>query len=94
MAEIIEAQHQLELICYRLAAERRTEAHLAEMKSELETQRDPNLSDVNFCASDVRFHRAIVNATKNPFLQFVMVAVIEALLPIANMVEFQFRDAN
>jgi DNA-binding FadR family transcriptional regulator len=92
MAEIIEARHHLELTCYRLAAERRTEADLAEMKLELKTQRAPNLSDVEFCASDVRFHRAMVNATKNPFLQFVMVAVIEALLPIGNMVVIQFRE--
>jgi GntR family transcriptional repressor for pyruvate dehydrogenase complex len=92
MAEIIEARHHLELTCYRLAAERRTEVHLAEMKLELETQRDPNVSDADFCASDVRFHRAMVNATENPFLQFVLVAVIEALLPIGNMVVIRFRE--
>jgi GntR family transcriptional repressor for pyruvate dehydrogenase complex len=59
---------------------------------ELEIQRDQNLSNVDFCASDVRFHRTMVNATKNPFLQFVMVAVIEALLPIGNMVVIRFRE--
>ena len=92
LTDITEARHQLELICCRLAAEHGNQAHLAEMKSELETQRDAKLSDVDFCASDVRFHRAMVNATENPVLQFVMVAVIEALLPIANLVVFRFRE--
>ncbi len=92
LTDITEARHQLELICCRLAAEHRNQAHLAEMKSELETQRNAKLSDVDFCASDVRFHRAMVNATENPVLQFVMVAVIEALLPIANLMVFRFRE--
>lgn len=92
LTDITEARHQLELICCRLAAQHRTQVHLAEMKSELETQRNAKLSDTDFCASDVRFHRAMVNATENPVLQFVMVAVIEALLPIANLVVFRFRE--
>jgi len=92
LAEITEARHELELICCRLAAERRDDTHLAEMKKELETQKDSGLTDTDFCASDVRFHRALVNATQNPVLQFVMIAVLESLQPVANLLVFRFRE--
>ncbi len=48
----------------------------------------------HFCASDVRFHRALADAAHNPILQFVMFAVIEALQPIENMLVFRFRERN
>ena len=92
LSEIAEARRELELICCRLAAENREEAHLVTMAKELEIQRDPETSDVDFCASDVSFHRALVDATQNPVLQFVMFAVIEALQPATNLVIFQFRQ--
>jgi DNA-binding FadR family transcriptional regulator len=92
LSEIAEARRELELVCCRLAAERREDAHMAAMAKELERQRDPETSDVDFCASDVRFHRALVDATRNPVLQFVMFSVIEALQPATNLVIFQFRE--
>lgn len=92
LKEMTEARCELELLCCRLASERRNETHLAEMKRELETQEDPTLTDVEFCASDVRFHRALVNATQNPVLQLAMISVIEALQPVANMIVFRFRE--
>ena len=92
LSEIAEARRELELICCRLAAESREEAHLVTMAKELEIQRNPETSDVDFCASDVSFHRALVDATQNPVLQFVMFAVIEALQPATNLVIFQFRQ--
>ena len=90
--EILEARHELEVTCVRLAAKRNTEAELEVMAKEIETQRNSTLSDVDFCASDVRFHRAMADASHNRVLQFVMCAVIEALQPIENMVVFRFRD--
>ena len=92
LSEIAEARRELELVCCRLAAERREEAQLQAMAEELEKQKDPDLSDVDFCASDVRFHRALVDATSNPVMQFVMFAVIEALQPATNLVIFRFRE--
>ena len=87
-------KHVLEVVVeQRLrAAERRDDTHLAEMKKELETQMDSALTDTDFCASDVRFHRALVNATQNPVLQFVMIAVLESLQPVANLLVFRFRE--
>lgn len=92
LTDIAEARHELELMCGRLAAERRTETHLAAMQAEIDLQMSPGMSDEDFCASDVRFHRALVDATGNPVLQFVMSTVIEALQPVENMIIFRFRD--
>ena len=92
LTEIGEARHELELLCGRLAAERRDETHIERMAAELEQQRREDISDEDFCASDVRFHRALVDASGNPVLQFVMSSVIEALQPVENLVIFRFRD--
>lgn len=91
LSEIAEARRELELTCCRLAAERRGEEQLLTMAAEIERQKDPQTSDEEFCGSDVRFHRALVDATGNPVLQFVMFAVIEALQPATNLVIFRFR---
>ncbi len=90
--EVLEARHELEVTCARLAAERNEEPELDVMAKEIETQKNSALSDVDFCASDIRFHRAMSDASHNPVLQFVMFAVIEALQPIENMVVFRFRE--
>ena len=71
LSEIAEARRELELPCCRLAAERRQEEHLQAMAEEIELQRNPATTDTDFCASDVRFHRAMVDATGNPVLRFL-----------------------
>jgi len=90
--EIAEARRELELLCCRLAVARHTPEDLAAMAAEIEKQCDPQLSDEDFCASDVRFHRALVDASGNKVLQLVMFSVIEALQPVINMVIFRFRE--
>ena len=92
LSDIAEARHELELMCGRLAAERRSQQHIDAMAQEIVLQKSKDLSDEDFCASDVRFHRALVDATGNPVLQFVMSTVIEALQPVENMIIFRFRD--
>jgi DNA-binding FadR family transcriptional regulator len=91
LSEIAEARHELELVCVCLAVARRTDDELKRMAAEIALQKDESLTDEEFCASDVRFHRAIVDASHNPVLQFQMVTVIEALQPVENMVIFRFR---
>ena len=86
------ARLEMEAVCCKLAAEHRTEAQLDAMRRELELQRDAGLSDEDFCASDVRFHRALVDASGNALLQFLMHAVVEALQPVSNMIIFRVRD--
>lgn len=92
LEEINLARRELESICCRLAAENRTDEQLKIMAEELERQRRADLSPEAFCASDVRFHRAIADATQNGVLRFVMFAVIEALQPIANMISFRYSQ--
>ena len=90
--DIAEARRELELLCCRLAVSNHQTADLDAMAAEIALQRDSTLSDEEFCASDVRFHRALVDATGNKVLQLVMFSVIEALQPVINMVVFRFRE--
>ncbi len=90
--EIDQARRELETTCCRLAALHRNGENLKEMAKELAIQRDPGLSAEEFCASDVRFHRCIAEATQNGVLRFVMSAVLEALQPIANMISYRHRE--
>jgi DNA-binding FadR family transcriptional regulator len=91
--DIAETRHELERVCCRLAAARCcSDAQLAEMEAELRTQRDPRITDVDFCATDVRFHCLIVDATQNPILRLLMAAVIEIMQPILNLVVYKFRE--
>jgi len=90
--EIATVRVEMEAICCRLAATNRTEEHLAALQAEIAYQGNANISDQDFCASDVRFHRILVEAAGNTLLRFLMNAVIEALLPVSNMIIFRVRD--
>jgi DNA-binding FadR family transcriptional regulator len=90
--EISDARQHLEMLCVRLAAERRTEVQLEALRREIEIQEMLDLTDVDFCASDVRFHRTLVDATDNALLRFLMAAVVEGLQPISNLIVFRYRD--
>ncbi|MEH6648819.1 MAG: FadR/GntR family transcriptional regulator [Motiliproteus sp.] len=88
---ITEARREMEKLCLKLAIDRRTEQQLGQLADEVTCQQQP-ISDEQFCASDIRFHRTIVDATANPVLQFNMVTVIEALQPLMNMIANRYRD--
>ena len=96
--DIAEARHELERVCCRLAASRCStdvkcsETQLADMEVELGKQRNPEITDVEFCASDVRFHCLMVDATQNPLLRLLMEAVLETLQPVLNLVVYKFRE--
>ena len=92
LPEVAEARWRLEQACIPLAVANRQPAELDAMIAEVRRQEDPALSDEEFCASDVRFHRAPVDATHNPVLRFTMATVIEGLQPAANMVVYRFRE--
>ncbi|WP_417795317.1 FadR/GntR family transcriptional regulator [Terasakiella pusilla] len=92
LSDIAEARRELELTCVYLAAERCDETQLAIMAQEIEIQKKNDLPDQEFCASDVRFHRAIVDASANRMLQFMMCSVIEAVQPVVNLIVFPFWD--
>lgn len=94
LEDIAEARKELELSCCDLAISNATQENLNAMKQELRVQADASLTDADFCASDVRFHRAFVNSADNPVLSFLMSAVIEALQPATNLIIFRFRDRD
>ncbi|ATF18561.1 FadR/GntR family transcriptional regulator [Phaeobacter gallaeciensis] len=87
-----EARYALERACAPLAATRRTADHLATMRAEIFRQGQPGLSDEAFCASDVTFHRALVDAADNPVLSYQLAGAVEAMQPLMNMITFTARD--
>ncbi len=89
---VAEARFTLERACLPLAVVRRSNAHLQAMRREIEAQQSDSLSDEEFCASDVRFHRALVDAAGNPVLSFQMAGVVEAMQPLMNMITYRSRD--
>ncbi|SBW07128.1 putative GntR family transcriptional regulator [uncultured Alphaproteobacteria bacterium] len=90
--EIATARRELQGLCCRLAAEHRGDDHLARMAAEIAIQSDAETADTDFCASDVRFHRAIVDAAGNGLIGLVMHAVVEAMTPVTNMVIVRERS--
>lgn len=90
--EIVTARMETESVCARLAAQNRTEDDIAAMEAEIALQRSEQMSDEEFCASDVRFHRALVDATANGPLKLMMYTVIESFIPITNMVTYRYRE--
>ena len=89
-----EARYEFETFCCRLAAERRTPEHLEKMKIECEIQKNPTTNHEEFCHSDVRFHRNIVDATGNALLRLIIDPVFDALQPIFNMAIYRYRDRD
>ncbi|MBT8411670.1 MAG: GntR family transcriptional regulator [Octadecabacter sp.] len=87
-----EARFALERACAPLSASRRTADHLAAMRAEVTRQAQPGLSDESFCASDVAFHRALVDGAGNPVLSYQLAGAVEAIEPLMNMITFTGRD--
>lgn len=87
-----EARYALERSCAALAAERRTADHLATMRAEAHRQSQPGLTDEAFCASDVAFHRALVDAAGNPVISYQLAGAVEAMQPLMNMITFSARS--
>lgn len=92
--EIITARLETEAICCRLACANRSDADIAALRAEVRAQREASIGDEEFCASDVRFHRAVVSAAGNGPLSLMMHVVVEAFMPITNMVVYHVRDRS
>ncbi len=92
--EIIEARRSLQGSCLDLAIRNADDEHLRDIEAALTRQQDPGLSDEAFCQADVAFHRALVDATGNGMLRFVMYTVIEALIPVTNMIVTVARERS
>ena len=90
--EIIEARRALQGSCIGLAVSHAQAEHIEQLELTLARQQDPDISDEAFCQADVAFHRALVDATDNGMLRFVMYTIIEALIPVTNMVVTVVRE--
>ncbi len=87
-----EARYALERACAALSAQRRTADQLATMRAEIFRQAQPGLTDEAFCASDVAFHRALVDGADNPVLSYQLAGAVEAMQPLMNMITFTARS--
>lgn len=92
--EIIQARRTLQHSCVDLAVQNAGAQHIAALEQALQRQQDSQISDEAFCQADVNFHRALVDATDNGMLRFVMYTVIEALIPVTNMVVTVVRQRS
>jgi DNA-binding FadR family transcriptional regulator len=84
IAELLEARRALEGVCARLAAERRSAAHLREIEAVVEDARDPALSDEAWLELDVRFHRAVATSAENRVLMVPLSALHAIVQPRLN----------
>ncbi len=89
-----EARYALERSCAPLSAQRRTPDQLATMRAEIHRQSQPGLTDEAFCASDVAFHRALVDGAGNPVLSYQLAGAVEAMQPLMNMITYTQRDRD
>ncbi len=87
-----EARYALERACAPLSSERRSPDHLATMRAEIHRQAQPGLTDEAFCASDVAFHRALVDGAGNPVISYQLAGAVEAMQPLMNMITFTARN--
>ena len=62
------------------------------MQAEIERQSEAELSDEAFCASDVAFHRALIDGAQNPVLSYQLSGSIEAMQPLMNMITYTARS--
>ena len=94
IVEIIDARRILQGGCLEHAVKNATEANTVDIKIALERQRSPDISDEAFCQADIAFHRALVDASGNGMVRFVMYTIIEALIPVTNMIVTVVRERS
>lgn len=75
LPEVLEAREAIECMCARLAAERRTDADLAEIDAALQAMAADIAAGGIGDAPDRRFHRAISDGARNRLLSEVMDAL-------------------
>lgn len=90
--QLVECRLQMGVMCVSLAATKCRASDLTALGKEVVFQKREDVTDVEFCASDVRFHSLIAAATRNPVIAATVAGVMGGLEPIANLILFRFRD--
>lgn len=86
-----EARFALERACAGLACTNHQDGDLTAMTDAIARLAAP-CDDVAFCAADVAFHRAFVDAARNPVLSYQLAGAVEAMQPLMNMITYPDRD--
>lgn len=86
---VAEARLALLSAAVPLACARRGAEDVLALRAEIAVQRARGTSNEAFCASDVRFHRRLVDAAGNPLLSLQLAGVIEAVQPLFNMITLE-----
>jgi len=86
-----EARFALERACADLACANHDQTDLTAMKEAVDALAAP-CDDTAFCAADVAFHRAFVDAARNPVLSYQLAGAVEAMQPLMNMITYPDRD--
>lgn len=94
LEQVAEARAGLEDLCISLAVQHISPSQLDSLATEIEEQASAETSDEAFCASDVRFHKTIAEATGNPILQTTMTALLDAVQPATNLIIYRLRDRD
>jgi GntR family transcriptional repressor for pyruvate dehydrogenase complex len=84
VAELLEARRALEGTCARLAAERRSQAHIDAIEQTLAAAGDPELSTEAWLELDVRFHREVAACGENRVLMVPLSALHAIVQPRLN----------
>ena len=87
-----EARFALERSCAKFVAQRRTNTDILAIEKEILTQGQSKLTDEEFCASDIRLHRILVDCAKNPILSCQLAGAVEAMQPLMNMITYTVRS--
>lgn len=79
LREVLEIRYGIEVQCARLAAERRTEAHVEELQSLVRKMRGQLNQSEAYTELDLQFHQLIASATGNRLLYFLVRSIRDAL---------------
>ncbi|MEM8851475.1 MAG: GntR family transcriptional regulator [Pseudomonadota bacterium] len=86
-----EARFALEAACADLACTNHDQGDLTALKAAHDYLSTP-CDDETFCAADVAFHRAFVDAAHNPILSYQLAGAVEAMQPLMNAITYAERD--
>lgn len=79
LREVLEIRYGIEVQCARLAAERRTEKHVAELNELVREMRDQLYESETYTELDLQFHQLIAAATGNRLLYYLVRSIRDAL---------------
>ena len=86
-ASLIEARYYMEINSARLAAERRTDEDIVQMKDAL-VEFDNRINQGNFAVEeDMLFHIKMASATKNSVIESMIIILIPDLIKLKNIVD-------